>query len=444
MIALPKPEWDRILSAAQKNDAELIRFLVSDQGVDPNHANYVGQSALHVASLWGNVATVKLLLSFPTVIQKSMDAQNQVSGATPLHSAVQSRKDPAMNRVECVRLLVNAGADAQIEDMYDMTPLGAFKAMLEKGVVNLETETDAKSVDEMLVILNSASASADKNKNKKGGDQFEIIPLLEAMDLQGLMEKLNEDGNGDESQAPALVLQVDERDRKSGMTAMYLATQTLHDLVDSNDDEDTDFIKQAHLLSQIILTLLSKKADPHALPKLKKSALDTSTTSHSTRATDILAMLYLICKALTSQYHSFSANGNVRGQLESVAVGFIQAGAHVSPSIQQMMHDSARRGNVENVKFWIETLGVDPNAQGRQGLTPLHFAARSGRVELVKWLLSIGDDDGVDDSDSAADGLPKKKVDLSITDDRGKTALDAALSNGHEEVISLLEAATRE
>ena len=435
MIALPKPEWDRILSAAQKNDAELIRFLVSDQGVDPNHANYVGQSALHVASLWGNVATVKLLLSFPTVIQKSIDAQNQVSGATPLHSAVQSRKDPAMNRVECVRLLVNAGADAQIEDMYDMTPLGAFKAMLEKGVVNLETETDAKSVDEMLVILNSASALADI-KNNKGGDQFEIIPLLEAMEWQGLTEKLNGDGNGDGDGS-----QVDKKKQKSGMTAMYLATQTLHDLVDSNDDEDTDFIKQAHLLSQIILTLLSKKADPHALPKLKKSALDTSTTSHSTRATDILAMLYLICKALTSQYHSFSANGNVRGQLESVAVGFIQAGAHVSPSIQQMMHDSARRGNVENVKFWIETLGVDPNAQGRQGLTPLHFAARSGRVELVKWLLSIGDDDGVDDSDSAADGLPKKKVDLSITDDRGKTALDAALSNGHEEVISLLEAA---
>ncbi len=215
---------------------------------------------------------------------------------------------------------------------------------------------------------------------------------------------------------------------------MYIATQKLYDLIDLNDDEDAEFIKQAQLLSQIILALLGKKADPHALPKLKKSALDSSATSKSTRATDILAMLYLICKAMTSQYHTFSEDGNVKGQLESVAVGFIQAGAHVSPSIQQMMHDSARRGNVENVKFWIEKLGVDPNAQGRQGLTPLHFAARSGRVELVNWLLSVGDSSG----DGGVDG---KKVDLSITDDRGKTALDAAKSNGHEEVFKLLEAA---
>jgi ankyrin repeat protein len=46
-------EWDLLLSAAQKNNADRIRDLLA-MGVDPNHANAVGQSALHIASLWGH------------------------------------------------------------------------------------------------------------------------------------------------------------------------------------------------------------------------------------------------------------------------------------------------------------------------------------------------------------------------------------------------------
>lgn len=52
-VSSPPPEWDLLLSAAQKNKPELIRQMVA-KGVDPSHANAVGQSALHVASLWGN------------------------------------------------------------------------------------------------------------------------------------------------------------------------------------------------------------------------------------------------------------------------------------------------------------------------------------------------------------------------------------------------------
>jgi hypothetical protein len=47
------PEWDLLLSASQKNDAKRIEAMVQE-GVNPSHSNAVGQSALHVASLWGN------------------------------------------------------------------------------------------------------------------------------------------------------------------------------------------------------------------------------------------------------------------------------------------------------------------------------------------------------------------------------------------------------
>ena len=50
----PKPEWDMLLSAAQKNLPDRIKTMVLKDGVDPSHSNAVGQSALHIAALWGN------------------------------------------------------------------------------------------------------------------------------------------------------------------------------------------------------------------------------------------------------------------------------------------------------------------------------------------------------------------------------------------------------
>jgi Ankyrin repeats (many copies) len=48
------PEWDLILSYSQKNWPDKIVDLITNQGVDPNHSNAVGQTALHIASLWGH------------------------------------------------------------------------------------------------------------------------------------------------------------------------------------------------------------------------------------------------------------------------------------------------------------------------------------------------------------------------------------------------------
>jgi ankyrin repeat protein len=73
-------------------------------------------------------------------------------------------------------------------------------------------------------------------------------------------------------------------------------------------------------------------------------------------------------------------------------------------------------------RFLVETLHVDPNGKGRQGMTPLQFAARSGRMEILQYLLSLS------------------SIDVQITDDRGQTALDAAQVNHHEAAVAALEA----
>jgi ankyrin repeat protein len=50
-----RPEWDRLLACAQKNNANEINRLINEEEVDPSHSNAVGQSALHVACIWGHV-----------------------------------------------------------------------------------------------------------------------------------------------------------------------------------------------------------------------------------------------------------------------------------------------------------------------------------------------------------------------------------------------------
>ena len=57
------------------------------------------------------------------------------------------------------------------------------------------------------------------------------------------------------------------------------------------------------------------------------------------------------------------------------------------------IHDAAKKGNLEVIKEHLSA-GVDVNAKGRDGRTPLHHAAssRSGRTEIVELLIAEGAD----------------------------------------------------
>jgi ankyrin repeat protein len=59
-----RPEWDRLLACAQKNNANEIHRLINEEKIDPSHSNAVGQSALHVACIWGNIEGKEPLLIY--------------------------------------------------------------------------------------------------------------------------------------------------------------------------------------------------------------------------------------------------------------------------------------------------------------------------------------------------------------------------------------------
>ena len=50
---------------------------------------------------------------------------------------------------------------------------------------------------------------------------------------------------------------------------------------------------------------------------------------------------------------------------------------------QTPLHFAARRGHTETVKYLVEK-GADVNAKNKYGQTPLHYAARRGHTEIVE------------------------------------------------------------
>ena len=92
--------------------------------------------------------------------------------------------------------------------------------------------------------------------------------------------------------------------------------------------------------------------------------------------------------------------------------------------------DAASKGTVKDVKYFIETKGVNVNERkwdsarcffgnaytaGEEYL-PIHFAARDNHIEVVKYLISHG-------------------ADVNATDDMGTTPLDLADSSEKRKVL---------
>ena len=55
------------------------------------------------------------------------------------------------------------------------------------------------------------------------------------------------------------------------------------------------------------------------------------------------------------------------------------------------IHDAAAKGNIDAVKHHLAA-GVDVNAKGYRGFTPLHYATMNGRKEIVELLITKGAD----------------------------------------------------
>ncbi|CAB9511903.1 Ankyrin Repeat Protein [Seminavis robusta] len=371
------PEWDAILTASMRNDFGAIKRLVQQDGVDPSHSNAVNQSGLHIAALWGNVEAVDALIEYKAAV----NAQNKLTGATPLHCAVQSNKGKATERFECIELLIKeGGADVSLADFFGKTPSEycqenpALAALLTPQAPPLFTAIQEGKVEDVQQIVTAANDTDKKN-------------LLEQV--------------------------------FRGKTPFQI---TIDLLLQDNDDDETETttpVDKTQLVSILELLLQAgANADGSAPHDDFANAVNPMLTLEEG---PVLPPLVRVCTALQTAYKN--PQPDTVALLERTAqLLLLSQETKTTPELEQLLHTACRKGDLQFTKYMVETIGVPPNAKGRQGMTALQFAARSGKTDIVRYLLS----DHVN-------------ADVSIPDDRGKTALDAARVNNKQDIVALLE-----
>jgi ankyrin repeat protein len=124
-----------IHAAANEGRLDDLRTLLADDAQKGKLYDDDGWTALHYASWYDQVGSVQLLLEMCG--NDTVHLKTTASQSTPLHYAA------GTGRAQVVRLLMNAGADAQVKDKEGNTPLQLAKAMKEnqwQEVVDILTQ----------------------------------------------------------------------------------------------------------------------------------------------------------------------------------------------------------------------------------------------------------------------------------------------------------------
>ena len=394
------PHWDSLLGAAKTNRPWEIMQLVKMHGVSPNHTNKVGQTALHIASLWGHADCVALLVSKD--IGANPNAKNFLTGATPLHMAIQGNKIREASRLNLViDVLLQAGANKDLADDMGRVPADyitrntpnadAMWYKLQPSPPPIFHAIGSGDFAQVLFLFYSGKESPQALASQVHRNCTTVQAVVDLMvSVADPFAPID-----DTMQADLDLLQVllacgaSPRCYYNTREHLQLAME-----VDSNEE----------LIMPPMLRLLD--CIQGALGTFEKAKSDTKGISLLPLLPPIVRLWLQACQSLQERHEQ--------------DIGMLPL--LTREDVSRYWHNAARRGQIlflQALQHYLPTV-FDVNAVNRQGMTALHFAARSGQTRVVSYLLS----------------LPQTQV--GVLDHRRQSVLDAALVNGHLDVVELL------
>lgn len=404
-----------LLTLARDNEVADIKLLV-EAGYPVNLGNMLGQNALHIASIHGQLEAIQMLLQCGADVN-----QPNRRGTTALHFAARARK----NSRACVEALVAAGARVQAVDASGLRPFeiaqdddvrellgGASRKMLDAAAsgdaVTLRAEVTAgKPVNGCNQEGRSALALA-----AMGGRAECVVALIELgadvdqEDHEGFTPLHHAVSAGDLVMVQALLAAGADLSVPSRSMSEYASGQwsiLKKDGGNGLDDPDVD-------------------PDEFTIGEDDKFPLHTAV-----EASDMPVVEVLLHASADVNVTDFDGRTPLHCALESgdleMAERLLQAGAHADASNKDMagtlLHAAARRGQMK-VATMLLKYRADPSRADSNGWTPLHLAAQRGKEELLKLL-----------ADSGADLT-------AVVEATGNTALHLAALNSREAAAKFL------
>lgn len=183
---------------------------------------------------------------------------------------------------------------------------------------------------------------------------------------------------------------------------------------------------------ELVRLLLERGADPFALNTAGEAPADLAAEKGHAQVAQVI-----------KSWRRAKERGGVpeRETVEAVSVA----------GLEGELFEAVRRGDARRVEGLLEK-GADPNCRDENGLTPLHIAAKFGRVEIIRRLVTKGADPNARGRNSAtplhlaaesgqeeaARLLVELGADVNARDESGRTPLHYAAMAGHFKVAALL------
>jgi ankyrin repeat protein len=419
-----------IVDAARNRDSATLRTLLRQRGVDVNAASADGTTALHWASHWGDVDSVKLLLaaganakatnrygvtplheatvitSLPIVeaLLNAGASPNATYGAgeTPLMSAARTGNVPIVkmlvdrgaqvdaieefrgqtaimyaaveNHADVVKFLIDKGANVNqrstvlnLKDVVRVSGGGVFMDRPNGGLTPLFFAAREGSIEAAEALI---AAGADVNVKE---EQYGFTPLLTAT------------YNGRYDFAAMLV----NRGANANDGSLYLAVELKNMAVYSNRPNPPEIDRTMNAMD-LIKVLLDKGADPNLALTMKPPPIQAQGTVsipaggtaliRAVRSTDLATIKLLLEKG---------ANPGLAIKDGTTPIMQASAGAAPRGEEEEVVDKADQADPLDAIKLFVEA-GADVNAQNEQGNTAVHLAAQRGNDRVIEYLVSKG------------------------------------------------------